>query len=396
VNGPLDGLKVLDLSRFIAGPYCGMLLGDLGAEVVKVEKAGRGDDTRQLPPRIAGDSLYVMIFNRNKRSLSLNYRDPRGQELLRELACEADVLIENFRAGTMEKMGCGWEELHALNPRLIMARVSGFGQDGPYAERACFDVIAQATSGLMDITGRPDGPPTVIGTFIVDYTTALNATVGVLAALAARHENGRGQLVDVALLDSAVSLLLTAIPEQILLNKTMARLGNRDRYAAPGNTFQTRDGAWVHFVPANDHHFERFVRSIDLAHLLDDPRFENVRARMEHVDEIEAIVAAWAREKDAEEVVALMDELGVPCAKVATIADVVNDPQLRHRNQIIEVDHPDAGKIPMQGQAIKLSETPASIRLGVPTVGQHNADVLGDWLGYDSERVGALAEEGII
>lgn len=392
---PLEGIKVLDLSRFIAGPYCGLLLGDLGADVVKVEK-GAGEETRSLHPRVGDESLYTMVFNRNKRGITINFRHPEGQALLRDLAREADILIENFRPGTMEQMGCGWDVLKALNPRLIMVRVSGFGQDGPYAKRPCFDVIGQAMSGLMEMTGQPGGPPTMAGTFIVDYASALYATIGTLAALQARERTGQGQMVDVALLDSAVSFLMTAIPERILLGWESTHHGNRDRYAAPVNTFRAADGAWVHLCPANDGLFARFVRQTGLEHLLQDPRFATHQARMNHIEEIEAEVAQWVGERDADEVVELMEKAGVPTAKVATIGDVIDNPQLRHRDQIIEVEHPKAGKIPMQGLSIQLSDTPMAVRRPAPSIGEHTLEVLEEWLGRDVEDFARLREAGAV
>jgi crotonobetainyl-CoA:carnitine CoA-transferase CaiB-like acyl-CoA transferase len=284
--GALAGLKVLDLSRFIAGPHCAMILGDLGASVVKVERVQGGDEVRALQPQVGGDSLYFQVFNRNKRSLTLNFRDPGAQDLLRRLIDQADVLIENFRPGTMEKMGLGWPEVHALNPRLVMARISGFGQQGPRSGEPCFDAIAQASSGLMSLTGSPKGPPMVAGTFLVDYSTALYATIGVLSALQHRNASGEGQLVDLSLLGSGISLLLTAIPEQAALGRTMSRVGNRDRYSAPAQTFKTRDGRWVYLLAGNDAHFPRLCKIMQRADLLADQRFATIPARMANVDAI--------------------------------------------------------------------------------------------------------------
>ena len=249
---PLSGLKVLDLSRYIAGPHCGTVLGDLGADVVKVERPKRGDDTRVYAPLIAGESIYFLMFNRNKRGITLDFRNPDAQALLRRLASRADVLIENFRPGTMERMGCGWNELHSANSRLIMARISGYGQTTSLANQPCFDAIAQATTGLMDLTGSPDGSPMVAGTFLVDYSAGLYSCVGILAALEQRHATGEGQMVDVSLMGSATSLLVTAIPEYVLKGTQPTRIGNRDRYRSPANTFQAKDGPWILVLAGND------------------------------------------------------------------------------------------------------------------------------------------------
>lgn len=394
--GPLAGLKVLDLSRFVAGPYCAMQLGDLGAEVVKVEKPETGEEIRTIEPTMGGDSLFVMMFNRNKKSLGLKLSDPRGQEILRELVAEADILVENFRPGVMEARGMGWDTLSAINPRLIMARISGYGQDGPHSQRACFDAIAQAESGIMHITGQPDGPPTIAGTTIIDHTTGMHALIGILAALHARDQNGRGQLVDCALLDSALAMLMTVLPEHKLFGREFGRTGNRDRYGAPANSFPTADGRWVHLVAGGDPRFGRFVKATGMEHLLNDPRFVDNSHRKANVEPLEAEITTWTKSKTADEIIELLNDAGVPCGKVSDFDDVLQNPQLAHRDQIVEVEHPKAGKVPMQGFVTKLSDTPASIREPVPTPGQHSADILRGWLGYDDDRITALTDSGIL
>ena len=380
MTGPLDGLKVLDVSRFIAGPMCAMQLGDLGADVVKVERKA-GEETRANLPQLGDQSLYFLTFNRNKRSIALDFRNPADQETLRRLILRADVLIENFRAGTMEKMGCGWHRLHALNPRLIMVRISGFGQDGPLAERACFDAIAQAIGGLMTITGQADGPPVLAGTFIVDYATALYGAIATLAALNKRQETGKGQLIEATLLESAVSMLMTAIPEQAQLGTSMSRAGNRDRYLSPVNSFATSDGGWVYISAGSDALFPRLAAIMERPDLLEDPRFSTMYQRLANADAIEGVVGAWVKERTAEAVVALMDRAGVPCAKVATMAEVVANPQLRARGQLVDVQHPSAGRFTTHGVSFRLSDTPASIRRPPPRLDEHREEILCEWLG---------------
>ena len=395
-NTSLQGLKVLDLCRFISGPFCAMQLGDLGADVVKVERKDLGEDTRVVPPMIEGESLYVMMYNRNKRGLALDFRHPEALGVLKDLATQCDVLVENFRPGTLEAMGLGWDVLHALNPRLVVVRISGFGQDGPIANRPCFDVIAQASSGLMSMTGAAGGPPTMAGTFIVDYATGLYGVIGTLAALKARERTGIGQVVDVSLLDSAVSFLMTAIPEFLLLGRETRRNGTRDRYVAPANNYQSGDGEWVHISAGTDALFPRFAKAAGMPGLLDDPRFASMATRLQNVEAVEAEVSKFAARHTAEEIVVSMEKAGVPCAKVARISDVVANPQLRHRNQIIEVDVPKVGKIPMQGLTIKLSDTPTSIRRPPPRIGEHTDQVLADWAGYGTEKIAALRSAGAI
>jgi crotonobetainyl-CoA:carnitine CoA-transferase CaiB-like acyl-CoA transferase len=391
----LAGVRVLDLSRFIAGPYCAMMLGDMGAEVVKIEPPGQGEYARRALPAVNGQSLYTFVVNRNKKSLAVDLRHEDGLRVLHELVAQADVLVENFRPGTMEQMGLGWEAVHKLNPRLVMARISGFGQDGPLAGKQCFDGVAQAMSGLMDMTGAQDGPPTMIGSFMCDYTTGMYAALGILAALHARHASGKGQLVDVSLLESATSMLMTAIPQQKLFGTTMTRVGSRDRFVAPSNTFATGDGRYVLMVGGDDNMFPRVVRAMEQPALLNDPRFASMASRLEHRDAVEGIVGEWMRLHDADDIVARLEAQGVPCAKVATVDEVVDNPQLRHRGAIADIAFGDA-TVPVQGVTIHLSGTPLSIRGAMPDVGAHSGEVLAQWLGYAPARVAALRTCGAL
>ncbi|PZQ67874.1 MAG: CoA transferase [Variovorax paradoxus] len=391
----LDSLRVLDLSRFIAGPYCAMMLGDMGAEVVKIEPPGDGEYARRALPAVEGQSLYTFIVNRNKKSLAIDLRHPEGLAMLKALIAKADVLVENFRPGTMEQMGLGWEAVHALNPRLVMARISGFGQDGPLAQKQCFDGVAQAMSGLMDMTGQPDGPPTMIGSFMCDYTTGMYAALGILAALNARHATGVGQLVDVSLLESALSMLMTAIPQHRLFGQTMTRVGSRDRYVAPSNTFQAGDGRYVLMVGGDDNMFPRVLRAMKRPALIEDPRFATMASRLEHREAVEGIVADWMMAHSADQVVAWLEAEGVPCAKIARVDEVVDNPQLAHRGAIRDVPFGDA-TVPMQGVTIHLSGTPLTIRRPLPRVGEHNAEVLAAWLGHGPDRVAALQAAGAL
>jgi crotonobetainyl-CoA:carnitine CoA-transferase CaiB-like acyl-CoA transferase len=395
VPGPLSGMRVVDLSRFVAGPYCAMLLGDMGAEVIKIEPPGQGELARQAQPQVNGQSLYSFVVNRNKQSLTLDLRSEAGRSVLRQLISKADVLVENFRPGTMEDIGFDWEEVHRLNPRLVMTRISGFGQDGPMAQRQCFDGVAQAMSGLMDLTGPPDGPPVMMGAFICDYATGMYAAMGTLAALNARHATGRGQVVDASLLDSATSFLMTAIPTQLIFGETLRRNGNRDRFSAPVTTLEAGDGRHVLLVAGDDNMFPRLARAIGRSELCQDPRFSTMAYRVAHAEQIETIVSEWMAGKAADDIVSILQTEGVPCAKVATLDEVVENPQLKHREQIVEIEY--AGhKVPMQGVTIRLSDTPLSIRRAMPDVGQHRSEVLQQWLGYSEERVQELIEQRVI
>ncbi|MGP9818621.1 CaiB/BaiF CoA transferase family protein [Salinarimonas sp. NSM] len=386
----LKNLKVLDLSRYIAGPNCGMILADQGADVIKVESPGRGEETRILPPKIGDHAIYPLVFNRNKRAMTLNFRSPEGQELLRALIDEADVVIENFRPGTLEKMGCDWETLRSRNERLILLRISGYGQTGPWSRKPCFDAIAQAGGGIMELTGEAGGAPLPAGTFIVDYVTSLYAAIGVLSAVEARHGTGKGQLIDLAMLDCTVSLLMTAIPEYALTGRELTRGGSRDRYSTPAANFQCEDGRWVHINAGSDSLFPRFAEAAGLGHLLDDPRFSTNGARMERIPEVEAIVAAWTLERESDEVLRIMDAAGVPCGKVAAIGDLFANEQLRAREQLMEVFNPAYGSLTMAGIPIKLGDTPGTLRYPPPVVGEHTDEVLRDWLGYQADDIARL------
>lgn len=394
--GALDGVRVVDLSRFIAGPYCTMLLGDMGADVIKIEPPGRGENSRGYAPFVNGESLYTMVFNRNKRSLTLNLRAEAGKNILRALLRKADVLVENFVPGTLEEMGFAPDALEQLNPRLIITRISGFGQSGPRAQKPCFDVIAQTMSGLMEITGDADRHPTMAGTYVVDYTTGMYATIGTLGALQARERTGKGQVVDVALMDSALSMLMTAIPEQMLLNRSMTRHGNRDRYAAPANTFPTRDGKWLHLVAPGDAMFKAVAAAMNQPGLTEDERFRDNAARMRNAQELEDIITEWTRGRDAAALQQALEAHGVPAAKVASVADIVNDEHVLQRGQIIRMQHARAGTVPMQGFAVQFARSPMRLRHAPPVLGEHSDTVLAEWLTMTPEQIRQLRESGAI
>jgi len=396
VNGPLDGLRVLDLTRYIAGPYCAQMLGDFGAEIVKVETPGKGDELRGPGAAAGQDDVYWVAHNRNKRSLTLDLRKPEGQALLRELATKADVLLENFRPGILEKMGCAPDTLRAINPRLIVARISGFGQDGPWADRPAYDAIGQATSGIMALTGARDGPPTMAGVVALDYTTGLHATIGVMMAVKARETSGRGQVVEASLFETGVSLLMSALSDQIMRGYTRPRDGNRDQWSAPTNTFRAADGGWVHIMGVTDAQFAGIARAMGKPELAQDPRFSTRAARVANIDAAERLVGDWAATVPADDIERLLLAESVPAAKVASLADVAAHPQLAHRQQIWPVEHPGLGTVPVQGNPVRLSDTPARQHRAAPLLGQHSDEVLRDWLGCDAARVEALRRDRVI
>ena len=394
MSGPLVGLRVLDLGRYIAAPYCGAMLGDFGADVIKVERLG-GEDVRRQPPLVDGDSTYVHAYNRSKRGLALDTRHPRGRALLRRLALRADVVLENFRPGVMARLGCDYESLRAEHPGLIMASITGFGQDGPYAHKPAFDSIAQAMSGLMSLTGEPDRPPVLNGTFIADYATALYTTIGILLALRERDRTGQGQHIDVALLDSAASLLTSAIPDARAAGVLLDRTGARDRAKAPVNAYPARDGQ-VLIAAVTQAQFASLAQAIGAEELCQDPRFASPEARHDNVEALDAVITAWTRERCVTEIVERLERAEVPCTPVAGIEAVIANPQLHHRGMIVELERPSGARIPVAGQPIHLSGTPATLTRAAPEVGQHSSEVLRDWLELDEATIGELTREGII
>jgi crotonobetainyl-CoA:carnitine CoA-transferase CaiB-like acyl-CoA transferase len=378
--GPLDGIRVLDLTRFISGPFCTQLLANLGADVVKLEKKGRGDEAREVTPTSGSQSLYYLAMNSNKRSVEVDYRTDEGRELVLRMAEVADVFVENFRAGTLEKMGLAPETLLARNPRLVITRVSGFGQDGPLSAKPVFDAIAQAESGLMSITGRPDGPPMPSGTFVVDYATGLQAAVATLAGVIEARSSGAGQVIDVSLLDSAFAMLMSGPMEKILLDREMTRIGNDDRYGSPGGTFPASDG-WVHFVAGNPEHFARLLSAMERPELADDPRFATVSTRMENRSAIDSFVREWTSSRTTSQLLEVFASVGIPAGRVATVPEALENPQIVHRNDLVTTRHSELGDVPAYGVVPKFSRTPGSVRRAAPVLGEHTEEAVADWLG---------------
>jgi len=392
----LSGIRVLDMSRYISGPYCGQVLGDLGADVVKVEKTGSGEEGRRVGEMIDGETLFFLGANRNKRSLTIDFRAPEGQALLKRLVSTADIVIENFRPGTLEKMGLGYDEFSSANPGLILVRITGFGQEGPMASHPCFDGAAQAHSGLMTLTGQPDGPPTMAGVFVADYSTALNGVIAALAALQARQKTGRGQVVEATLMDSAMSMLTTAVGEASERGSEQTRLGNRDRYLAPSHCFKSKDDRWIYIVAGNDQHFDRLCVIMEMPELAADPRFSNPINRNRHVGQLEEFINAWGKKKEGDAILQLFHDAAIPCEPVATISDVITNPQVQYRRQIIDIPHPKSGTVPVPASAIRMSQTPPGVFRGPPALGAQTAEVLRDWLGMSPDEIDNVISSGAV
>ncbi len=395
-DGPLAGVKVLDLTRVLAGPYCTMFLGDLGAEVVKIEQPDVGDDTRAWgPPFVGGESAYFLCINRNKKSVTLDLKSNQAIGLLRRLAEGADVLVENFRPGTMERLGLGERELRAVNPRLIYASLSGFGADGPMKDWPGYDLIIQAWGGLMSVTGMPDGEPTKVGVAIVDIVAGLMLGKAILAALFARERTGVGQRLETSLLEAEVACLINAGSNYLVGGVVPGRWGNAHPNIVPYQSFKSRDGYLVIGV-ASEGIWRRLCQAIGMPGLADDPRFARNPQRVEHRGELIDILTEIFLQRDTAAWVTFLIDAGVPCAPVQTIDQVFLAPQVIAREMVVEVPHPTAGTIRMAGLPVKFSGTPASIRLAPPLLGQHTAEVLRSWLKLDDSAIADLKSKGVI
>jgi len=395
-DGPLAGVKVLDLTRVLAGPYCTMFLGDLGAEVVKIEQPDVGDDTRAWgPPFVGGESAYFLCINRNKKSVTLDLKSNQAIGLLRRLAEGADVLVENFRPGTMERLGLGERELRAANPRLIYASLSGFGADGPMKDWPGYDLIIQAWGGLMSVTGMPDGEPTKVGVAIVDIVAGLMLGKAILAALFARERTGVGQRLETSLLEAEVACLINAGSNYLVGGVVPGRWGNAHPNIVPYQSFKSRDGYLVIGV-ASEGIWRRLCQAIGMPGLADDPRFARNPQRVEHRGELIDILTEIFLQRDTAAWVTFLIDAGVPCTPVQTIDQVFLAPQVIAREMVVEVPHPTAGTIRMAGLPVKFSGTPASIRLAPPLLGQHTAEGLRSWLKLDDSAIADLKSKGVI
>jgi formyl-CoA transferase len=390
VKGPLSDLRVVEMGTLIAGPFCGQVLGDFGADVIKVEDPGKGDPMRQWGRSLPkGLSPWWPVIGRNKRSVALDLRQAEGRELALALIDQADVLIENFRPGALEKWGMGYEALAARNPRLVMARVSGFGQTGPYSKRAGYGLIGEAMGGLRYVTGEPDRPPARAGISIGDSLTALHAVIGVMMALHHRERTGRGQMIDAALYESVLSVMENLVTEYDLTGYVRERSGSVLPGIAPSNVYPCANGESLLIGGNGDAVFARLTATMGREDLASDPRYATHAARGENQTELDGIVSAWTRNWPLPELLALLETNGVPCGRIFRAPDMLEDPQFVARQSIIEVDHPVFGKVKMQNAFPRLSETPGSVRWPGPALGAHTREVL-EGLGVDPGRLADL------
>jgi CoA:oxalate CoA-transferase len=371
-----------------------MILADLGAEVVKIEEPTHGDEARGIGPFVDGVSAYFISINRGKKSVALNIKDPRGRDLVKALIARADILVENFRPGTMDRLGLGYETLAKLNPGLIYATCSGFGQTGPYRSRGAYDMVIQGVGGVMSITGEPGGRPLKTGPAIGDLTAALFTVIGILTALTARGRTGEGQMVDIGMLDCQVALLENAVIRYTATGEVPGPLGARHPSIAPFEAFEAKDG-YVIFAVGTPH-WQPFCRVIGREELLEDPRFATNALRAENHGALQPIIAEVAKTRTVEEWMEFMEKAGVPCGPINTIDKVVMDPQVQARGMIATIHHPGIGAVRIPGSPIKLSRTPSLVDRSAPSLGEQTADVLKAWLGLDGATIEALEAQRVI
>ena len=406
-QGALSGIRVLDLSRVLAGPWAGQTLGDLGADVIKIERPGQGDDTRSWGPPFARDeageptrdAAYYFCANRNKRSVAVDLAQPEGQALVRQLAASSDVLLENFKLGNLAQYGLDYASLSAINPRLIYCSITGFGQTGPYAPRPGYDYLIQGMAGLMSVTGRADGEdgagPVKVGVAVADVLTGLYASTAILAALQARHRTGRGQHIDLALLDVGVASMANQTMNYLYARQSPQRMGNSHPNLMPYQDFPTADGHMILAI-GNDSQFARFARTVGHGEWADDPRFATNAARVAHRDTLAPLIAQVTATRGTREWVAVLEAANVPCGPINTMAEVFADPQVQARGMQLDLPHPRLGHAPGVASPIRLSDTPVSYRRAPPTLGQDTRSVLRERLGLDDAALDALASQGVI
>jgi crotonobetainyl-CoA:carnitine CoA-transferase CaiB-like acyl-CoA transferase len=387
---PLQGVRVLDFSRILAGPYCTMVLGDMGAEIIKIERPGSGDETRAWgPPFVGGESAYFLCVNRNKKSVTVDMSTPEGKGVIRDLAARSDVLVENFRPGTMEKLGLGYDALQAVNPRLVYCAISGFGRSGPDRDRAGVDVIVEGVGGLMSITGEPDGPPVKVGVAIIDVATALHAHGAIIAALFERQRTGQGRRLDFSLLEVQIATLINIGSDYLIGGVVPKRWGSAHTSIVPYQAFEASDG-YVVVGAINESLWQRFCEAIEQPDLANDSRFSSNVLRGQHRAELLTLVQPIFRQRPRADWLERFRDQGIPCGPIKTLDEVYRDRQVEHLGIVQEVDHPTAGRIKLAGSPIRADDAQLPVRLPPPRLGEHTEEVLRDVLGYDEERIRAL------
>ncbi|HEY3997426.1 MAG TPA: CaiB/BaiF CoA-transferase family protein [Candidatus Xenobia bacterium] len=392
---PLEGIRVLDLSRVLAGPFCSMLMSDMGADIVKIEEPGQGDDTRRFgPPFINGQSAYFLSVNRNKRSLAMDMKAPEAKAVLRTLVERSDVLLENFRPGTAARLGLGWEEVHAINPRLVYCSVSGYGQTGPESKRPGYDVVIQGTGGIMSLTGDPDGPPYKMGISQADLVAGMNAFSGILLALRTRDRDGVGQRVDVSLLDCQVSLLTFQAQNYFTTGKSPHRMGNQHPSIAPYETVRTADG-YLNIAVGNDKLWQGFCAATGRQDLASDARFSTNPLRVANREALMEALAPLFKQHELAWWMSVLDKAGIPAGPILEVDEVLTHPQVLARDMVVEVEHPTLGPLKLVNNPLKLSDTPPRVTSAPPLLGQHSREVLRE-LGVSDHDIEAWCLRGVV
>ncbi|MCO0597524.1 CoA transferase [Peribacillus butanolivorans] len=395
MNGALDGVRIIDISRVLAGPFCSMILGDLGADVIKIEHHESGDETRGWgPPFAQGESAYYLCANRNKQSMTLNLKSEKGKEIFRKLVSSGDIVVQNFKTGTLEKMGIGYEELKEFNPQLIMASITGFGLTGPYKDLPGYDYIIQAMSGLMSITGETDGSPMKVGVAIADILTGLYTCIGILSALHHREKTGEGQEIDISLMDCQVSSLVNVASNYLFNGITPERMGNQHPNIVPYQTFHASDGELVVAV-GNDEQFRRFTYVLERPDLAEQEQFKRNENRLLNKEELIPIVEDLLKRKTKKEWKVLLDDAGIPNGPINTIAEMLEDPQIKARDMLVNMEHPTVENLRVTGSPLKLSKTPVTMRKHPPLYGEHTDSILAG-IGYKPDEIIKFKQNKII
>ncbi len=393
----LEGVRVLDLSRVLAGPYCTMMLGDLGADIIKIEAPGLGDDTRHWGPPFAqsGESAYFLCVNRNKRSLTLNLKSERGLQILRELIRQSDILLENFRVGTLEKWGLSYDALQEIHPGLIYCTITGYGYTGPYRHLPGYDFIIQAQGGVMSITGPEQGEPYKVGVAIADITAGLFACNAILAALFDHQRSGRGQRIDISLLDAQLAWLANVGSNYLVSGEKPRRYGNAHPNIVPYQTFKARDGYFALAI-GNDSQWRQFCQKAGRVEWAEDPRFITNADRVRNRGDLIPLLADLFAQSEIENWIPILGSIGIPCGPINSIDQVMNDPQVLARDMVIEVEHPTAGSIKMVASPLKIPTAPPVVRLAPPMLGEHSSQILHELLGMDENSVAELRQAGVV
>lgn len=392
---PLEGIKILEMTHVISAPFCGQLLGDLGADIIKIEKSD-GEFSRYVPPFTPeGKGIWFPNYNRNKRGIKLNLRNSKSIQIIKDLAKETDVFIENMRPGLINQLGLGYTDLKTINPRLIMLSISGYGQTGPYSKMTAFDMTIEAMNGIMSLTGDPDGPPMKMGTAITDFTAGYCGAIGVLAALRARDISGEGQYVDVSMLEASLPLIETALAEYTIFGRLPPRVGNSRAAGGPSNVFKAKD-SYIYLSASGKNLFRRFCILVGREDLVDDPRFSNSVNRKKNEPILEQIAQEWVSHFTADEAIKCLEESGLPSARVNTVKEVLKDPQLKERNAIVLETDPELGEYPYISFPVHFSDFETRLFRKAPQLGQHTREVLCGDLGYSPEKYESLLQDGVI